>query len=138
MLAARVVLTGATRAHAALRDRAEQYTNEVRLAANDVGGGEIFVENVVFATQSHVDLAMVREQADAVGQLARALHDMKSDDASLAMLHDELAELRHKLPLELAQGPGAIALDTEHLRRVLADVEQMLVPRLLAPSEGPP
>ncbi|HEY3593914.1 MAG TPA: DNA repair exonuclease, partial [Polyangiaceae bacterium] len=68
-LAARVIVKGATRAHAALRSSTEQYTAEIRAAANDVG--DIFVENVVFATETPVDLAQVREQNDAIGHLAR-------------------------------------------------------------------
>src|SRR5262249_25448169 len=83
MLATRVVIEGATRANAALRSKAEQYVNEVRLAANDVGGGEIFVENVVLATRSPLDLGKVREQEDAVGHLARGLHALQSDDAAV-------------------------------------------------------
>jgi exonuclease SbcD len=136
-LATRVVLTGATRAHAAIRSSAEQYTNEIRLAANDVGGGEIYVENVVFATQGEVDLAKIRTQDDPIGHLARALHAMQGDDDALRGLAQQLTDLRHKLPLELCEGPDAFSLDEEHLREIVAEVEQMLVPRLLAPGEGP-
>jgi DNA repair exonuclease SbcCD nuclease subunit len=135
MLATRVVVTGATRANAALRSHAEQYVNEVRLAANDVGGGEIFVENVAFTTQSPLDLAKIREQNDAVGHLARGLHALRNDDAAVHTLSEQLADLRRRLPLELSEGPGALVLDEHLVREVLADVEQMLVPRLLGSGE---
>lgn len=135
-LAARVVLCGATRASAALRSSTEQYVNEVRLAANDVGGGEIFIENVVLATQSPIDLERVREQSDAVGQLARALHVLQGDGADRAWLYQQLADLRHKLPLELTEGPAALRFDEQHLCEILGDIEQTLVPRLLEPTEG--
>jgi DNA repair exonuclease SbcCD nuclease subunit len=135
LLATRVVVTGPTRANAALRSNVEQYVNEVRLVANDVGGGEIFVENVVFATQSVLDLAKIREQNDAVGHLARGIHAMKSDDAAMRALSEQLADLRQRLPLELTEGEGALGLDERHVREVLADVEQMLLPRLLAGGE---
>jgi exonuclease SbcD len=134
-LAARVVVSGATRAHAALRSSAEQYTNEIRLAANDVG--DIFVEHVVFDTQSPMDLAKVREQNDAVGHLARALHGMKSDDAALRDLSAQLVDLKNKLPLELSEGADALLLDERHVKDVLADVEQLLLPRLLGQALEP-
>ena len=135
-LAARVVLGGATRASAALRSSAEQYVNEVRLAANDVGGGDIFIENVVLATRSPIDFEHVREQPDAVGQLARALHLLQGAETDRSWLYQQLADLRHKLPLELTEGPAALRFDEQHLRDILADVEQTLVPRLLEPMEG--
>ena len=63
VLAARVLLEGTTPAHATLVANAEQYKTEIRLAANDLPG-EIFIENIVTAAQSTVDLARVREQDD--------------------------------------------------------------------------
>jgi predicted phosphodiesterase len=136
-LAARIVLTGPTRAHTALRSSPEQYTNEIRLAANDVGAGAIFIEKVVFATTSAADLAKVREQDDAIGHLARAIRAMQNDGAALRALGQELADIRHKLPLELREGNGALSFDERHLGDILADVEQMLIPRLLGHAREP-
>src|SRR5262249_15135544 len=96
---------------------------------------EIFVENVVFATESPLDLARIREQNDAVGHLARGIHALKSDDVAVRALSEQLAELKSRLPLELTEGEGALVLDERHGGEVLADVEQMLVPRLLGGGE---
>jgi hypothetical protein len=92
----------------------------------------VFVENVVFDTHTTIDLAKVRAQHDAIGQLARSLDALKSDRAGLEFLARELAELKQRLPLDLREGDGALSFDETHLRRVVDDVEQMLIPRLLA------
>ena len=135
VLAARVVLEGTTDAHATLRANQEQYTNEIRLAANDLPG-EIFIENIVLATRGAIDLARIREQDDAIGQLARSLHAMKNDPAAHAMLAAELAELTHRLPLKLREGADALVLDGARLAEIVADVEASLIPRLLAAEES--
>jgi DNA repair exonuclease SbcCD nuclease subunit len=131
VLAARVVLEGTTDAHSALLANKDQYTNEIRLAANDLPG-EIFIENIVLGTRSAIDLARIREQDDAVGQLARSLHAMKSDPAAHAMLAAELAELTQRLPLKLREGDDALVLDAARIAEIVTDVEASLIPRLLA------
>jgi len=130
-LAVRVELSGATRAHAALSAATEQWQNEVRSAANDAGDDAIFVEKVLFRTRSTIDLAKIREQNDALGQLARTLHAIRASDDQLRDLLPELADLKQKLPLDLLQGDGALVLDEAYLRELLGDVEEMLIPRLL-------
>jgi hypothetical protein len=131
-LAARIELTGATRAHAALAASIEHWTNEIRGAANDAGDDAIFVEKVVFATRSTIDIAKIRDQQDALGQLARSLRDLQASDEQLRELLPDLNELKQKLPPELVQGDGAIALDADYLRLLLGNIEQMLIPRLLS------
>jgi hypothetical protein len=96
-----------------------------------LAGEGIFIENVLFATHTTIDLAKIRAQNDAVGELARSLDRAKNDGAELTLLAAELADLKQKLPLELREGEGALAFDEAHLRDVLGDVEQLLIPRLL-------
>jgi hypothetical protein len=131
-LAARVRLVGATHAHAALAASPEQYANEIRIAATDLADDAVFVENVFFHTHTTIDLARVRTQNDAIGDLARSLDAMKQDTAELTLLAAELADLKQKLPLELREGDGALTFDDAHMRELLGQVEEMLVPRLLA------
>jgi DNA repair exonuclease SbcCD nuclease subunit len=135
-VAARVRLVGATPAHPLLTASPEQYANAIRVAATDIADGAVFVENVVFDTHTTIDLATVRAQKDAIGELARSLHAMKDDAAELRLLAAELADMKQKLPLELREGEGALTFDDAHMRAVLNDVEQMLVPRLLARETG--
>jgi exonuclease SbcD len=134
VLAARIVLEGTTAAHATLIANREQYTSEIRLAANDLAG-QIFIENIVVATRGSIDLARVREQPDAIGQVARSLHAMKDDPEAQAMLSAELGDLAQRLPLKLREGDDALVLDPARLAGIVADVEATLIPRLLA-TEG--
>ncbi len=134
-IAARVRLVGATPAHAALVTNPDQYANEIRVAATDVDDG-IFIENVVFSTHTTLDLPAIRTQNDAIGELARSLDAMKHDPSALALLATELADVKLKLPLELREGDGALAFDDAHLRAILADVEEVLIPRLLTKEAG--
>jgi len=131
-IAARVRLVGAMPAHPQLSASPEQYASEIRVAATDLADDAVFVENVVFDTHTTIDLATIRAQHDAIGQLARSLDALKGDGAGLEHLVVELANLRQRLPLELREGDGALAFDEAHMRRVIDDVEQMLIPRLLA------
>jgi exonuclease SbcD len=135
-VAARLMLTGRTRAHAALATCSEQYAHELRLAANDIGQDGIFLEKIVMASQGTLDLAAVREQNDAIGELARSLHRLKNDPAELGKLLPELKDLKQKLPLELLQEDGPLALDEAHLAELIGEVEEMLIPRLLARELG--
>jgi DNA repair exonuclease SbcCD nuclease subunit len=131
-LAARVRVVGATPAHPQLSASSEQYANEIRVAATDLADDAVFVENVVFDTHTTIDLAKVRAQNDAIGQLARSLGAAKTDESALRLLAAELADLKQRLPLELREGDGSLAFDDAHMRRIVEDVEQLLVPRLLA------
>jgi exonuclease SbcD len=135
-VAARVRLVGATPAHAALVASPEQYANEIRVAATDLADNAVYVENVVFLTHTTIDLAKIRGQNDAIGELARSLDALRTDAPGLALLVAELAELRQRLPLELREGEGALTFEEAHLRELIADVEQLLIPRLLANEVG--
>jgi hypothetical protein len=100
--------------------------------ANDTLGDGVWLEKVRIRTRTHLDFERIREEESAVGHLARRLASIKGDDAELAALAAELAELEKKLPPELREGENAFHLtDPATLRALLEDVEQMLVPRLL-------
>jgi len=132
VLAARVVVTGSTRANGAIRRDVDRFTSELRAAVTDALGETAWVEKIAIQTRATIDMDRVREEASAVGHLARRIAAMRSDPAELAELGAVLAELDKKLPPELREGEGALRLDDPaFLRLVLDDVEQMLVPRLL-------
>ncbi len=137
VLAARVVIAGSTRANGAIRRDVERFISEVRAAATDGLGETAWLEKVVVRTRAMIDLERVREEASAVGHLARRLASMKEDPKELAELASVLADLDKKLPAELREGEGALRLaDPALLRVMLDDVEQMLVPRLLEGGEA--
>jgi DNA repair exonuclease SbcCD nuclease subunit len=137
VLAARVFVTGATRANAAIRRDLDRFTGELRAAAGDVLGDGVFVEKVKIETRSVFDLAQVRKEASAVGHLARRLEALKSDAAEIASLAAVLADLDKRLPPELREGDGALTLsDPATIRRFVEEVEAALLPRLLEGAEG--
>ena len=132
LLAARVVITGSTRANGVLRNDLEHFVAQLRAAANDGLGDGVWLEKILVQTRSTFDLAQVREEVGAVGHLARRLALIKDDPKELAELANHFAELDKKMPQELREGESGIVLtDLAMLRAVVEDVEQTLLPRLL-------
>jgi len=132
LLAARVTLVGQSKANGAMRRDLEKLVAELRASAIDALGDGVFVEKVKVLTRSPIDLARLREEQGAVGHLARRLAAIKADPKELADLVATFAELDKRLPPELREGDGAIALgDPAFLRSLVEDVEQSLLPRLL-------
>ncbi|MBX3197158.1 MAG: DNA repair exonuclease [Labilithrix sp.] len=137
VLAARVVVVGSTRANGAVRRDLDRFTSELRAAATDGLGEAAWLEKVIVRTRATIDLERIREEASAVGHLARRLASIKDDPKELADLAGVLADLERKLPAELREGEGALRLtDPATVRAMLDDVEQLLVPRLLEGGEG--
>jgi DNA repair exonuclease SbcCD nuclease subunit len=132
LLAARVTVAGSTRANGALRSDVEHFVAQLRLAANDALGDALFLEKVRLKTRSRFDLAELREEAGAVGHLARRLAVIKDDPKELAELGAAFADLEKRLPAELREGADGLSLvDPATLRAIVEDVEQTLLPRLL-------
>lgn len=126
-LAARVVVTGTTRANAAIRADVERFVSEIRGAADDA-----WIEEVKIKTRSAIDVARIREEEGAVGHLARRFATIKEDSAELASLASVLADLDKKLPAEVREGDSPLVLsDPGVLRALVEDVEQTILPRLL-------
>jgi DNA repair exonuclease SbcCD nuclease subunit len=133
LVAARVVVEGATRAHAALAAEPERWETQIRLAATEAGGEELWIERVELATSLAVDLDRILERDDAVGQVLRGLRALRDDSAEQAALLEVFADLRGKLPFEARDGLDGIRLDDPRvIREALDDVERLLVPELLS------
>ncbi|KYF62554.1 metallophosphoesterase [Sorangium cellulosum] len=136
-LAARVILCGATPAHAALRADFERWTGQIRAIANDLGGG-LWIERVLSRTLAPLEVGALEERDDAIGQLTRSLRALREDEASLSSLLREFSSLKNKLPAEAREGDDAIRLDDPaFLREALDDVEHTLISRLLGAGEQP-
>jgi DNA repair protein SbcD/Mre11 len=126
--AVRVRLVGASAAHEQLHARSERVTEEVRALTLDLTG-EAWLEKVELETKPLARRAELRDREDAIGEMRRGLSGLLHDDAALLELAGELSDLKRKLPAELREGPDAIDLESpEALRRLLADVEQTLIP----------
>lgn len=132
MLAARIVVRGASRAHSALVAQADRWEAELRSAASEFADA-LFLERVVQGTRAPLDPERLAQRRDALGQVARALLALRSDAEARSALLGELSDLRAKLPAEVREGVDAIHLDDEAaLVEPLSDVEQMLLPALAA------
>lgn len=127
-VAARVVVKGESRAHAALVAHPDQWIAQIRLAGRDVAGDDLWVESVRFATAPVVDRARLAARDDAVGQIVRALSELRADEPARASLLSIFEDLRGKLPHEVREGAFGIRLDDPSLvADALSDVEAMLL-----------
>ncbi|HEX4478790.1 MAG TPA: DNA repair exonuclease [Polyangiaceae bacterium] len=129
-LGARVILRGATRAHAALFAEPERWENQIRLEATAEHGAELWIERVRFATSLPLAAGDLEARDDAVGQVIRAIRASRNEtgDERLVRIFDEL---KKKLPLEVRDGPDPILLDDPRfIEALFDDVERMLVPGL--------
>ncbi len=127
LLALRVEFHGATEAHSTLAARSSHWTQEVRRAALDAGGGRVWVEKVVFKTTPPTAPDTGRGDAP-LAELAACLDDLRHDEAVLKSLgHRALDDLKRKLPADLLE-----ELDSpERLRTLLDQVGPLLFERLL-------
>jgi DNA repair exonuclease SbcCD nuclease subunit len=136
--AIRVRVAGASAAHELLAGRSDKLVEEVRALTLDLPG-EAWLEKVELATRPLSRRSELREREDAIGELLRGLSDLGQDEAALLELAGELLELKRKLPPELREGPDAIDLDSpEALRRLLAQVEDTLLPAVRGSEDAAP
>jgi DNA repair exonuclease SbcCD nuclease subunit len=133
LLALRVEVCGPCRAHARVVADWAHWTNEVRQAAIELGGGRVWVEKVQARTSTP---AADRDGAGdgPVAELIELLHDLRDDDLRLKELGDrEFDDLRRRLPGDLLDG-----LDTPaRLRELLDEVGPLLLTRLGAGGGAP-
>jgi len=136
LCAVRVRIFGASAAHEQLTARSERVIEEVRALTLDLPA-ETWLEKVEIATRPAAARAQLREREDAIGELVRGLGNLTRDEAALGELAAELLDLKRKLPPELREGPDAIDLDSpEAIRRLLAEVEQTLLPAVCGSEDA--
>jgi DNA repair exonuclease SbcCD nuclease subunit len=136
LLAARVSLTGRTRAHPQLAREPEHWLEQIRACALDVGEGAVWVERVELRTRGQLDAAELASCDDALGQLARSLQALGADPSALTGLAGGLADLKRKLPREALEGDDALRLDEPaFVAELLGEARELILARLLA-GEG--
>jgi DNA repair protein SbcD/Mre11 len=127
LIAARVVLRGACDAHAALASEPAEFTAQVRVIGSDLG--RVWIEQVRIETRSALRLDELAQRDDPLGQLIASTRELRTDANALAALGVDFDALRQKLPPELW---SELNLDApEQLAALIADAEQILLPRLL-------
>jgi DNA repair protein SbcD/Mre11 len=124
LLAARLVVDGATRAHAEVAADRERVVAELRARALDFAD-ELWLEKVELRTRPAVALDELRGSEGFVGELLRAVAEARRDPALAAELRAQLQPLVEKLGEELAPGDVDVA-------GLLDEVEARLVSALVA------
>jgi DNA repair protein SbcD/Mre11 len=131
-LAVRIEMTGACEVHEELRRDSEHWISDVRGLATRFGGDGVWIERIVLRTRRAEELDPSLDREDALGGLAASIRELENDDARLASLAEDLADLKRKLPVELfAAGDVPDPTDPAALREILPEVEDLLVARLL-------
>jgi DNA repair protein SbcD/Mre11 len=132
LLAARVIVSGRSRAHGALSRDPERWVAELRAASLDVGEGAVWIEKVELGTRSEVARGREAVAEDALGQLDRALAMLAADPSAAADLAGALADLKRKLPREAQAGDDAVRPDDPaYLAQAVAEVRELILGRLL-------
>ena len=132
LLAMRLQIVGACKAHGELVLNAERWGSEIRMSATDVGGGNVWVEKIRFETEIQADLDEMMARDDPVGGLLRSLHRLEASDETLLDLVPELSELKRKLPAEILQGEDAVdLLDPQCRDEIVGEMKRILVGRLM-------
>jgi exonuclease SbcD len=131
-LVTRVVIKGNTQAHGELASDTERWTNEIRSAALDTSGGQVWVEKVKFCTKLPLSDKALKSADGAIGELVHLFDELHSDPNRLHDLADELADLEKKVPRELKEGADGMKFDDpKWLGSLLDQVRPMLIQRLI-------
>ena len=137
LLAARLVLHGASAAHSHLHAEIEHWTQEYRALATGLRGAGIWLEKVSLKTQPSISVDNILARDDALGGLLRGIQAMELDDAALAELATEVSALRQKLPAEMLSGEDRYdPTDPLQLKIVLEDIKELLVNRLITTEKA--
>ncbi len=141
MLAARLVLEGATSVHDDLRRESDRFIHEYRSLASGFGGAGVWLEKVLFQTRRARDLETELAREDALGDLLRSIAGLEATDDELAALGGasaDLAALKKKLPAALVSGDEPIdPMDPAYLQTALPAARDLVLARLLDAEEAP-
>jgi hypothetical protein len=130
LLAARVTVSGACRAHSMLSNHYERFVADCRALANDIGSSQVWVEKVRLLTCAEAQLDEI-VGSDPLSDLVRFVRELKGDESELLKLLEGFKDFRQKLPIELISGPDAIRIDLQACGELLEEAEQILLPLLL-------
>jgi DNA repair exonuclease len=131
-LAVRLEVAGRSSAHSTITVKPETVKEQLRSLALECSNGMAWLEKIGLKTQPEIDPSRLVERDDPIGELVRLIRSLRESGADLTPLAEKLNDLKHKLPVELTEGPEAIALDSPtFLKEMLATVETTLVSQLL-------
>ncbi len=131
-LAVRVLLTGATMAHAELAADAAHWVQQFRIQAMTVSGSDVWLEKVVVRTTPQRTLSAEETESGPIAELLNYFSDLQNDEELLHEVSRELDDLHRKLPDELTRGnDSVIPTAPDQLQDILAEVRPMLLQRLM-------
>jgi DNA repair exonuclease SbcCD nuclease subunit len=132
LVAARLRLRGATRAHAQIHRSVEAFVADLRAVGLDAGGESLWLGDVRVGTHAPIDLAALATQPGPISHLLRGVAATRADPEALEELQTAFAELRMKLPEDLLLEPELACLtDAAAMAAALDDIEELLVARLV-------
>ena len=129
LVAIRLMVHGETPLHRTLIAERERMVNEFRAIVIDAALNQAWLERVKFETNAPADVTRLLARDDAVGGLLRSLRSLPGDQEALTSLADELADLKRKLPADVAADDFDLD-DPKVIGRLVSDVEHLLLPRL--------
>ena len=128
-LAIRLQLVGESPVHAELHRESAALTEEFRALA--AGLGEMWLENVLFATSRAVALAESLGAETPLADLVQAIDRLAFQPEALLELVPEIGVLQHRLPPELLHEGGLIPASPARADGFREEVKEMLIARLL-------
>ena len=130
-LVARVVIKGETPGHSELLTNVERWCNEIRSAAIDIGGGQVWVEKIKFHTVMPASEQDPQEDDGAIGELVSLLNEMSANPDMVRALSDEFSDIEKKIPKELKGDSDSLNFDdADWLSEILKQVRPLLLQRL--------
>lgn len=132
LLAVRVEVAGACKAHDKLVRHPDEAVRDARELATDRFGDRVWLESVRFRTEPAIDLGALAARDDALGSLLRALDEPDSIRQALEDVREDLAGLLKKLPSDPRADEAPFEIDAPgRLEALAADVRRLLVPLLV-------
>lgn len=133
-LCARIVVTGATRAHAALTRDPDKFRIELCSAATDIG--DVWIEKVGIRSRTMADLNKLAQRDDVIGALLVKLQAIAGDETQLSKLTGTFDDIVNKLPTEYTHHPGSFNVkDVEVVKSLVSEMAHYLLPDLISEGE---
>ncbi|MBI5442903.1 MAG: DNA repair exonuclease [Deltaproteobacteria bacterium] len=132
LLAVRIRLAGATKAHRELSGRPERWRHEVRSLGADISPAGLWVEKIFFETKPAEERSLSVEQDDAIAELLGSVEGIEASPHVLEQYGTHFQDLKTKLPNDLYDPATEPApWEPERLRSTFERAKHILATRLL-------
>lgn len=136
-LAVRIEFSGTCPAHAELAVRPQHWVQQLRVLAAHDARVPVWVERVEWHTRPPIEHDPLAWRDGPLAELRALVTDLGSDEAMLTEAKKSIDELVRKLPMELAEGPLALGVQSPaEIDQLMQDAAQFLAQRLIT-AGGP-